>query len=262
MTTTGETDVEDDLRSPAAPVRTERVVVVLAVVAAVVLTSGVLVEHVRVHRLDGAPAAARFFAEQGSRLLYVDREANAWAWLSSVVLALLALVLAASSAACRGAGLRWGPLALLAATALLLSADEGAMLHETLNEVGIRLTDALGGFNAWLVPGVVVVLVAGVVLLRVARGIDPWLRRRLVLAGALFLAGALGMELVGALLALSSDAANPWETGTYHVLVAVEEGLEMAGALVALRAALATVEVRVGAGGVAVVPVRPGRLRG
>jgi len=242
-------------------VRTRRVVPVLAVVVALVLVPGVLVEHVRVHHLADAPVEARFVAEQASRLLYVDREANLWAWLSSLLLALLAGALAASAAARRGAGLRWRPTAVLAATALLLSADEGAMLHETLNEVGVRLTDALGPFNAWLVPGAVLVLVAGLVLLRVARGIDPWLRRRLLLAGALFLAGALGAELLGAAFALSSDAPNPWETGTYHVLVAVEEGLEAAGALVALRAALATLVIRTGPDGLCVIPGTPGAAR-
>lgn len=235
-------------------VRTQRLVGWLALVLAVLAVAGVLVSWLRLQLPDDARPVVRFALDQLTRLLYVDAEANAWAWASSTVLALLAAALAVSAAAHRGAGLRWRSLVVLGAVALLLSADEAAMLHETLNEVGVRVTDVLGPFNAWLLPGVVVVLAAGVALLRVARGLDPWLRRRLVVAGAVFLAGAIGMEAVGAAFALTDDAANPWESGTYHVLVGVEEGLEAAGALIALRAVLATFEVRVARGGVHVTP--------
>jgi len=251
----------DDRRRAGQPVRTGRVVAVLAVLAAVALVTGTVLEHARLHWVEDSSTVVRVLVGQGARLLYVDAEANGWAWLSAGLLGLLALVLATSAVARRGARLRWLPTAVLAGSALLLSVDEGAMLHETFNEIGVRLTDALGGYNAWLVPGVLVVLVAGVLLLRVARGIHPWLRRRLLLAGALFLAGALGMEVAGAAFALSSDAPNPWETGTYHALVAVEEGLEAAGALVALRAVLATLDVRVGTSGLSIASRSPGPAR-
>lgn len=239
----------------AKPLRTRPVIAVLGVFMALVLVGGILVETVRVGGVEDAPGVVQILVWQSSRLLYADAEANLWAWSSSMALALLAVTFAACAAARRGAGRSWRAPASLAAVALLLSADEGAMLHETLNEIGIRTTDALGQFNAWLVPGVVLVAVAGLVLLRVARALERRLRWHLVLAGAIFLAGALGIEAVGAGFALTYPGPdNPWETTTYHLLVGVEEGLEALGSLVALWAALATVEVRVGAGGLTVTP--------
>ncbi len=237
------------------PARTDRLVLVIAAVMVLVLVGGILVESVRARGVEEAPGAVQILVWRGARLLYADAEANLWAWLSSITLALLAVTFAVSALVRRGAGQPWRAMVFLSAVALLLSADEGAMLHETLNEIGTRITDALGEFNAWLVPGVVLVVVAGAVLLRVARGLDRRLRWRLVLAGGVFLAGALGMEAVGAAFALSYPGPdNPWETGTYRLLVGVEEGLEGLGALMALRAALATVTVRWGAGGLSVTP--------
>ncbi len=235
--------------------RLRSIVVTLAVAMALVLVAGILVEEVRVRGVQDAPGVVQVAVWQGARLLYADAEANAWAWLSTIGLALLAAVFAASAAARRGASLPWRATAFLSGVALLLSADEGAMLHETLNEIGIRLTDSLGQFNAWLIPGVVVVLVAGVVLLRVARSLDRRLRWRLVVAGAIFLLGAIGMEAAGAAYTLSHPGPNnPWETPVYHLMVAAEEGLEAVGILVALAAAMATVEVRLGGGGLVVTP--------
>ena len=68
-----------------------------------------------------------------------------------------------------------------------------------------------------------------------------------MLAGAVFLTGAVGLEAVGAAYALGSDLGNPWCTGRYLLLVAAEEVLEMLGALIALGAVLARVRVRVSA---------------
>ena len=89
--------------------------------------------------------------------------------------------------------------------------------------------------------------VLGAGLLWLARGIDRALRRRLVLAGAVFLTGAVGLEAVGAAYALASEGGNPWRTGRYLLLVAAEEALEMLGALLAFGAVLARVRVRISA---------------
>ncbi|MCF6733603.1 hypothetical protein [Blastococcus sp. KM273129] len=161
------------------------------------------------------------------------------------MLAVLAAALAVLSIAARSEGGPASRYRVLAGVALFLSLDEGAQVHEFLNQVGVRVTDRLGTFNAWLIPGAGVLLVVGVLLLWLARGIEPALRRRLVLAGAVFMAGAVGMEALGAAFALSSDLPNPWLTGRYHLLVAAEEGLEMAGALIAVHAVVARIRVDV-----------------
>jgi hypothetical protein len=229
------------------PAFTRRVVPVLAGTGAVMLVLGLVLTYLQY--LDPVPQAGRTFVQavtaEGARLFFADAEGNAWSWFSALLLAGVAAALAARAVALRGdrpASVRHG---ILAGIALLMSADEGAQLHEFLNQIGYRITDRLGPFNAWLIPGVLLVLVLGAVLLWLARGIDAALRRRLVLAGTVFLAGAVGMEAIGTAYALDSDLGNPWRTGRYLLMVAAEEALEMLGALIALAAVLTRIRVRV-----------------
>ena len=57
------------------------------------------------------------------------------------------------------------------------------------------------------------------------------------------------MEAVGAAFALSSDLPNPLLSGSYHLLLGAEEGLELCGALIAVRAMVARVHLEVPADG-------------
>ena len=229
------------------PAQARRLVVVLGGVGAAMIVAGLVLTYLQIRY--PTPRAGRTFgqavASEAARLFFPDTEGNAWSWFSALLLAAVAMVLAARALAVRpdrSMSVRYG---ILAAVALLMSADEGAQLHEFLNQIGYRITDRLGPFNAWLIPGVVVVAAMGAGLLWVARGIDPALRRRLVVAGAVFLTGAVGFEAIGTVYALGSDLGNPWRTGRYLFLVAAEEALEMLGALIALGAVLARVRVRV-----------------
>ena len=231
------------------PVTARRVVLCLGTVGAVVVVAGVLLRYLQIQ--NPLPRRGHTFVQalgvEATRLFFPDAEGNAWSWFSALLLAAVAGGLAALSVAARQDRSMAARYAILAAIALLMSADEGAQLHEFLNQVGYRVTDRLGPFNAWLIPGVLVVVAVGALLLWVARGIDPGLRRRLLLAGVVFLTGAVGFEAIGTAYALGSGISNPWSTGGYLVLVAAEEGLEMLGALIALHAVLARVRLRVSA---------------
>lgn len=161
------------------------------------------------------------------RLLDVNRERNlptAWS---------VALLLGCCAAAVRLGRQRrregWG---LVAAVAALMALDEGVRLHERTEALGRVLAgDAL--HFAWVVPGA---LAAGTVLLalvRALRGAPRVLRRRLGLAGALYLTGALLVETV------SGVVLDVVGRGVVYALAnAVEEGLEMTGASLALAALL------------------------
>ena len=230
--------------SLGGPAAARRLVVVLGIAGLGVLGAGVVLDYLHIN-VPPTPTFWRAVLAEAARLSYADAEGNAWSWFSALVLAALAAGLAGRAISARvtpGLGARYW---VLAAFALFLSLDEGAQVHEFLNQVGIRVTDRLGPFNAWLVPGIAVFAVAGAFLLWLARGVEPALRRRLVVAGLVFVAGAVGMEALGTGWALSSDLPNPWLTGRYHLLVAVEEGLEMLGALIALHAVVARTRVEV-----------------
>ena len=236
-------------RSLASPALLRSLVVAGGVMLIVGVTAHVLVT------LTTVTGFARALASQFSRLFYAGTEFTVWAWYTAVLMAAVGVTLAiigllrhradaGSSGAARSTGT---PYVVLAAVALALSVDETAQFHEGLSPVaGMLGLHELPTFG-WLVVGIPLAIVVGAVLLVVARRIDARLRRGLIIGGALFLFGALVLEGLGGLLARSVDlASSPVAALGYQVLLAVEEGVELAGVLVALAAALAMLEVRGG----------------
>lgn len=106
---------------------------------------------------------------------------------------------------------------LLAAGFLLLAIDEVAGLHESFNSA-IDIS--------WAIPGAILVLFVGVMFVPFLLSLPRRLALLFILAGFLYVSGAIVVEL------LSEDMES--ETLTYSLVVAVEEGLEMIGALLFL----------------------------
>lgn len=164
----------------------------------------------------------------------LDAEGSVGTWWSATQLLFTAL---ACAAVARGAGPRgrrhW---LILAAGIAYLSMDEVATLHEQLGDASHRLLDPDGVHAAlrfaWVVPGAVAVCVAGVLLVPFVRALPSLLRRRLLVAALLFLSGALGLEVVGAVV--SAQARGP----AYVIVSTVEEWLEIVGVAAALQALL------------------------
>lgn len=238
----------DDDVSHQRDVRRGRLMASLATIEAGTMVVGVVLNYVSVSSA-GEGVSWRLIGWL-ARLLYADSEANLWAWGSALLLASLALAFAVKALTLRGSGR--APLSFLglAVVALWMSADEAAMLHEQLARANIRI----GWTWSWLVLGVPLTLAVSVALLGMARSIDRVLRGRLIVAGSLFLLGALGVEILGGALAMNTGV-TPGEvrsSALYHALVAVEEGLEIAGALLALWAVLASLDIRIGDRGVTI----------
>jgi hypothetical protein len=110
--------------------------------------------------------------------------------------------------------------AALAAVLSLLSVDEAASLHERLGGPAAEvLGDALGGalHFAWVVPGVVLALVVGLAFLRFVLRLPPS-TRRLVVAAA-----EEGLEMAGSVLllyaALRLLRPRPEPDGGYHLSI-------------------------------------------
>lgn len=116
---------------------------------------------------------------------------------------------------------------VLAAGFLFLSYDEAFQVHERMTK---PMRAALGGTDlgflhyAWVVPALGAVLVAMLFFFRFLLRLPSATRRRLLTAGALFLGGCIGMELIN-----GRHFASHGDTLFYNVLVMMEEGLEMAG---------------------------------
>lgn len=159
---------------------------------------------------------------------YVASENSFPTWYSSAALALAAglTALVAYYHRVRGDAFRnhWVVLALIF---LAFSAEEVASLHETTIEP-IRDTLGVGGFFffAWVIPGALFALVAAIGFWRFLMHLPTPTRNRFMLAGGLFVLGALGVEMVGG---RHFEALGRQQNFTYSMIVAVEEFLEMAG---------------------------------
>jgi hypothetical protein len=122
---------------------------------------------------------------------------------------------------------------------VLLSVDDGAVLHEQLDGLGRSMGGGSGlTYAAWVVPGVVLggLVVTAIVVLAVRVATPP---RWLLLGGiATFFTGALLFESLG-----NAALEEHGYSREYAYLMVTEELLESTGAVLLLAAGLAAVSV-------------------
>jgi hypothetical protein len=194
---------------------------VLAIVGATLVGLGVAASLLEWSQLE---IAGR---ENIVTLLSLKSEYNIPTVISGLWLAAAALLLILIAAVQRARGgpfvARWAVLSLIF---LYLAVDEGARLHERLNEPLAALPITTGVLRwGWVLVGGLVVVVLLAVYLRFVLALPSPYRAGVVTAAALYVGGALMMELVGA--GVSEDTGL--ETPQYLALTVVEETLELAG---------------------------------
>lgn len=167
-------------------------------------------------------------------LFDVDVERSLYTWYSQLLLAGVAtLLLDTGAKMLRGAGFMASQWLILAVIFGLLSADEALSLHELASE---RLNGALAtsGFLmfAWVIPAGVICLVGLAAATPFLLRLPSRVRTLMIASAALFLGGAIGMEMVGARI-LSGNGEDVTVL-SYRLAVAVEEGLEGLGVLLFL----------------------------
>lgn len=178
------------------------------------------------------------------RLFDLNGEGNIPAWYSSMALLLSSALLAVIARAKRFARdpyvWHW---AVLAVIFLGFSFDEAASLHEMLVKPLRAALHARGVlYFTWVIPAAAFVLVVGLSYLRFLAHLPEGTRRRFIIAGGLFIGGALGVELAGGYVADMSGGDNLLQAG----LVALEEGMEMVGIVVFIHALLSYLGAQVG----------------
>lgn len=126
---------------------------------------------------------------------------------------------------------------ILAFGFLYIALDEIISLHEGLI-VPIR---QLFGKNlpnlfhwAWVIPGILVVIFVGLYFCKFLLHLPKRTAKFFVLAGIIYIAGAIGMELINGYYA----ALHVYFNYTYIILTIIEESLEMAGVVVFIYALL------------------------
>ena len=178
------------------------------------------------------------------RLFALDEEGNVPTWYSSVTLlccsALLGLIAAAHGRDDRW----WRHWAGLALVFLYLSMDEAASIHELSIE---PLHDLLGVGGllrwAWVVPGMLFLAVLAAAYLKFVSALRRPTRRLFCTAAALFVGGALVVEMLSGWW---FDQYGNRNMG-FVLLWTTEEALEMTGVAVFIFALLRHVRDEVGA---------------
>jgi hypothetical protein len=168
----------------------------------------------------------------------LDQEGNLATWFSVALLLTNSLLLGAIAVTRRrdspeAAGPRaWAGLALLL---LLLSAEEAAAIHEMTVLPLRQLLNADGLlYYTWVVPGGILALLVAAAYLPFLARLPGRTRKRFVLAGMLYVGGAVGLEMIGGRHASLYGANNL----SYALIAHVEETLEMAGLVVLLYSLL------------------------
>ena len=160
------------------------------------------------------------------RLFYFDAESNVPSLYSSLALffsSVFLLFIALKRKELKAPSTSWFGLSLIF---LFLTFDEAASIHELLVDP-IRGTFELSGllYYAWVVPYGVALVVFVMAYSRFLLELPKNIAILFVLSGAIYVSGALGVELLGGKHAYLYGTNNI----LYSVLATIEETLEMLG---------------------------------
>jgi len=223
----------------------KRVLTVLLIVIAILLTFSTMGQISKYFL--GHPELKGFVSS-----FYVDYESNVPTWYSSIALGvaagLLALIAMAKFAQRDRFRFHWTVLGLLF---LGLSLDEVSMFHEYPIDPMRRAFDFGGAFYyAWVIPGFAFVAIVGLSFTRFLWNLPSQTARLFILAGAIFVGGAIGVEMLSG---VQADRFGE-ENFTYAMIITLEEACEMTGVAVFVSAlvgyinnTLGGLRVRIGA---------------
>lgn len=195
-------------------------------------------------------------------LLFVGEDESVPAWYSSIMLLFCSILLAVIGYAKKEAGDRYSlHWRALSAIFLFLSVDEGIRIHEKMATLGQLILEGAGlsgGFiiRAWVLPGAILVLIVALAYLRFLVALPQKTRNLFLLAGLLFVGGAIGMEMLSDFYVNLLGGVENMSLGQVAVRIAIpyaEESLEMLGVItfiyaLMLHVSTQTEEVRIRVG--------------
>lgn len=166
-----------------------------------------------------------------------DREGNLPAFVSTMLLLLCAALAGLIGWTLRRQkDLRWIGWIGIAVLFIYVSLDETISIHEQLI-VPTRVHWGLSGYLyfGWVIPYGIFVCILVIGYGRFVQRLPTHVRRIVILSAAVYLTGALGMELVGGRY---FDFVDEQLNLTYALITTTEELLEMAGAILFVTAEL------------------------
>ncbi len=164
-------------------------------------------------------------------LFHLDFEQNIPTFFSAVVILFCAALLFVIAAARKRQGERdYRYWVGLAAIFLFLSIDEAVSIHERLTNPMRAWFGASGVFHfGWVIPYGIFVVALVLIYLRFLFQLPARIRHLILIAGAVYLTGAVGFEMVGGYyFARHGDQVDL----IYSLLTTCEESLEMIGMLI------------------------------
>ena len=152
------------------------------------------------------------------RIFDVGEERSIPTWFESIQFLFCSILLAVIAVAKKQRNdryiLHWSVLSIIL---LLLSLDEVASIHEAIGQQSERLLHSATGLTPsgaikffWVVPGAIFVCIVFVAYLRFLANLPQSTRRLFLFAGALFVLGALGIEMLTAQVVSSSGGIANW----------------------------------------------------
>jgi hypothetical protein len=166
----------------------------------------------------------------------VTWEQNLPTWFSTLLMAFAAVLMAVNAVIAfrRGDRFRWQWLILTAGFAGM-SLDEATSLHERLNGMLARFHLLEGQLNyPWVIAALPFVVVVGLMFLKFVIHLPPASRRGFVLAGLIYVGGAVIVETIWSAAVLYVDRGSP----ASQLLRSLEESMEMGGAALFIIAIL------------------------
>lgn len=208
----------------------KKIAVYLSGIALVVIFASVSMDILEV--LDGPQQFSGFRVK-----FDLDQEANVPTYYSSFLLLTTAALLAMIGLVKARNGDAWSrQWNFLALGFFLLSLDETAAMHERLIRIFRDWFNPTGLFYfGWVLAAIPLLVILGVAYYRFFLSLPQATRRRLLLAVCVFLAGAIGMEMLGGWFEQTYGAQHPAE----NVLTTIEESLELFGVILFIHALLA-----------------------
>lgn len=133
----------------------------------------------------------------------------------------------------------WGALSIIF---LFLSLDEAISIHErTASSIRSALNTSGFLYLAWVIPAAIFVLIVFLVFLRFLAALPAKTRRLFLVAGAIYVGGAIGMELLNAPY-WEFYGSEPQDMA-YVTIATIEEFLEMLGIVVFIYALLSYISM-------------------
>lgn len=154
-------------------------------------------------------------------LFSLSYENNVPTFYSAAILSLASVLLGFSAIAAKKTGDGFVPhWWILSLGFFYIAVDEVFSIHEMAGTF-IQLSGVL--YFSWIIPAAIVVLIVGVSYIKFLRHLSPRTRWRFLIAGALYVGGAVAMELP---LGYWTEKHGSHNLG-YGLIDSVEESLEM-----------------------------------